>query len=951
MTIIICLMLASMALGKTIYVNCTAPGLNDGTTWKNGYTSLQTALDAAVAGDEIWVAKGTYKPSSAYDLTDDPSYYHFRLINDVKIYGGFTGSFTGTETVSGRKNFGPGGENETILSGDIGIAGDNSDNCYHVIYNPQLSQPIDETAVIDGFTITGGNAAGGGTESYGGGMYNRNSSPTVSSVAFVSNAADYGGGLYNTNSNPFVVNAVFISNTATYRGGAIYNNNNSPQIVNSTFALNAAGYGGAIANNVVNTPSISNCIIWGNSASTNGNEIAVFGGTTTLNYSCYKNGANDVYVSSGTFTATNNNITSDPKMVDAAAGDLRLNGNSPAVNTGSNSYLTRSGETFSDDVRGKTRVQNARVDMGAYEWTTGTDPAARIHYVRYNAIGKGSGASWTNAFTTLQPALDAAVAGEQIWVARGTYKPTSSNGLTNTSRYYHFRLKNSIGIYGGFAGTETTLGQRTDFGAGGLNETILSGDLGTGGDYSDNCYHVINLPDENPDINSTAVLDGFTVSYGNANGENPPEVFGGGMYSDHSSPTMNNVIFSFNKSSSAGGGGYLYYSSPAMTNVSFLSNESGNGGGAYLYECSSAMTNILVAQNKGSKGGGGLYFSGTSNSPQITNATITANNVGGGIYINCKLTTTLNNTIIWGNLGFYSDDLYNMNGPLVLNNCCYDITIDKFISTTTPTFTNCITSNPQFADVSDADFRITKTSPCTDAGNNSYNSLSYDIRGSGCPRKLNKTTGAAGTIDIGAYEYQVDDPLPVELNSFSAAVSGSEVILRWSTAAEVNNYGFEIERAVMSSEFGVMSYEKIGFVAGSGNSNSAKTYSFTDNTAKAGKYSYRLKQIDNDGQYKYSGTVDVNMSSFLPAEYALEQNYPNPFNPSTVIRYNLPLTGNVELKVYDMLGREVATLVSTNQVAGSYNITFDAGNLASGIYIARLKAGSFVKSVKMQLIK
>ena len=140
------------------------------------------------------------------------------------------------------------------------------------------------------------------------------------------------------------------------------------------------------------------------------------------------------------------------------------------------------------------------------------------------------------------------------------------------------------------------------------------------------------------------------------------------------------------------------------------------------------------------------------------------------------------------------------------------------------------------------------------------------------------------------------------------------------------------------------------FPEGHGNSNSAKQYSYVDNSVRAGQsYSYRLKQIDFDGQFEYSKVVNVEVG--VPMEYSLAQNYPNPFNPSTSIEYTVPSNEYVTLKVYDVLGNTVSTLVNENKEAGKYNVMFDASNLTSGIYFYSIQAGKFNQVKKMMLVK
>ena len=204
--------------------------------------------------------------------------------------------------------------------------------------------------------------------------------------------------------------------------------------------------------------------------------------------------------------------------------------------------------------------------------------------------------------------------------------------------------------------------------------------------------------------------------------------------------------------------------------------------------------------------------------------------------------------------------------------------------------------------------------------------------------------GADITSSVGA---EVTNPMPVELSSFSALIIGSSVKLNWRTETEVNNYGFEVERCVLSAER--QAWDKIGFVNGNGNSNSPKNYAFEDNNLIPGKYSYRLMQIDNDGQFEYSKAIEVDFNS--PKKFELSQNYPNPFNPKTTIRFSLPESGTVRLTLFNPIGQEVKTIVNEYKESGTHTINFDGSELNSGMYIYKLESGSFVQMRKMILLK
>lgn len=195
------------------------------------------------------------------------------------------------------------------------------------------------------------------------------------------------------------------------------------------------------------------------------------------------------------------------------------------------------------------------------------------------------------------------------------------------------------------------------------------------------------------------------------------------------------------------------------------------------------------------------------------------------------------------------------------------------------------------------------------------------------------------------------EPLPVELTSFTAFVNASSIKLSWNTATEINNYGFEVERTQMPSAKSQADWKNIGFVQGNGNSNSPKTYSFVDKSLSAGKYFYRLKQIDNDGQYEYSKTVEVNYGS-MPNGFVLEQNYPNPFNPGTSIKFSFADNTQAALVVYNAIGQQVAELFNGTAEAGRvYDVRFDASTLSSGIYFYKLQSDKNSEIKKMILLR
>ena len=192
--------------------------------------------------------------------------------------------------------------------------------------------------------------------------------------------------------------------------------------------------------------------------------------------------------------------------------------------------------------------------------------------------------------------------------------------------------------------------------------------------------------------------------------------------------------------------------------------------------------------------------------------------------------------------------------------------------------------------------------------------------------------------------------VPVELVSFSANVSNNSVTLNWITATELNNAGFEIERAVISNREINLNWEPIGFVNGNGTTLESNSYSFSDNELSFAKYVYRLKQVDFDGTFTYSNQVEVDLS--LPQTFSLSQNFPNPFNPGTKISWQSPVSGWQSIKLYNALGKEVETIIEGFYEAGVHSTLYISNStLPSGVYFYKLQAGSFSETKKMILMK
>jgi hypothetical protein len=790
------------------YVNANATGANNGTSWSDAFNDLQDALNSTCPGiAEIWVAAGTYYPTSGADRS-----ISFVMKNGVAIYGGFNGN----ETLLSERDW---LTNETILSGDIGVSGDNSDNSYHVIFNS--FNFLNTSAVLDGFFIKDGNAIGPNFPyTHGGGMHNNFASPLIINCIFNGNQALAGGGIYNQSSHPEIKNCSFLENTSQNVGGGIFNTNGSspvisssvfkgntaadegggifsgfggdatPALTNCTFLQNSANRGGAMFNSVSadaivinctfsnNSTGIANasfttqvtlvnCILWENNTEiTNEN-----GSSITISHSIVQGG----YAGTG-------NLNTNPLFVDADNGDLRLQPCSPAINAGDNAAVPAGIIT---DLDGNPRFYNSgTVDMGAFEYqgvknvnpTNGGEIAAN-QTVCFGDI--------PDPFTSVSPASGYVGDLEYQWQISivsptlvdilGAVSETYTHVGTVTQTTWFRRLAKvtceSVWVESNVVEVTVNPTRRyvTETGAG-----LMDGSSWANAHSGSQLQAAINAQcvtevwvaegTYQPSLNSSFIMkEGVAILGGFPNTGNPGlternYAANTTILEGNGTRVINNsdnglthaaVLDGFTvtggvAAGSNGGGAFNRNVSPTFRNCIFKDNAGYGDGAMHLQNGSAIVTNCVFIGNTAELYTGAIRVSWNG----ITTSPVITNcsfsgNTGPGIYCGFNTTAVIRNCVIWGN----NDGIYLLQNanPTVTNSIVQGGIAGTGNIDTDPLFV----SQPSIGLGTGGDLRLQACSPAINTGNNASvpGGINTDLDGN--PRFYN-----SGIVDMGAYEYQ-----------------------------------------------------------------------------------------------------------------------------------------------------------------------------------------------------
>ncbi len=630
---------AISAGARVIYVDADVNTPGDGTSWATAYRSLQDGLSEATDGDEVWVAKGTYRPDEGAGWSAGDRASTFMVPGGMRLLGGYAGGHAPDPNERPWPRYG------TILSGDLQrndqAGSGRQDNSYHVV-----TVYGEGTAVLEGLIIRGGyaddkvNAAFGGgilvadgnvelrecliEDNYaffGAGVSTSGNSVSLDRCVFRSNQTLFiysprgstggkGGGLYCRSTVVTAVNCLFEGNRADDYGGAMYCCDGAEvRLLHCTMTGNGAAFGGSVALDsravAACTLEAANCIFWDQN-----NALGVLDqANISVNHSCVRGG-----------WTGNEIVVADPKFVKSAWEIFELHGDSPCVDAGDNEAVPTEVEV---DLGGRRRLLGENVDLGCYEYVPG-----RVVYVDGRATGAQDGTRWQDAMNSLQDALQVVPRGNEIHVAQGTYTPDVGREVSRRDRLACFQLVDNVAVRGGYAGLGAIDPNERDIER---YETILSGDLCANDPdfldfrdrrrpwppnplFLDNAEVIVR----GSGITRTAVLDGFTMKWAYAGSPK------GAMMNSGASPTVMDCTFAENASVQGAALANYDGSHPAVLKCRFIHNVSGMGSAILNKNDSNPeVTDCLFLENFADGSGGAIANWGGS--PLLTNCVFERN--------------------------------------------------------------------------------------------------------------------------------------------------------------------------------------------------------------------------------------------------------------------------------------------------------------------------------------